>query len=339
MKVFKAGIAGMGIYIPDNFMTACEIAEKSGLPEWVIREKLGIIRKPVPGPDDHPSIMGTKAAVKALKTAHCDPAELDVVIWNGSQYKDYPIWLAGAKAADNIGAKKAWSFDMEAECGSMMIGMKLAKDMIRSDSKINTILLVSGYRNCDFVDYKNPKTRFLYDLGAGGAAMVIKRGAPNEILETSIITDGSFADDVVVPMGGSRESSNCDGLENGRQYLDVPDAESMRERLNSVSTGNFIDVMEGSVAASGYSAKDINYLAILHIKRSMHETIIKNIGIPESRTTYLENYGHIGQNDQVLSICLGIKNGKIKKGDLIVMAGAGIGYIWAATAILWKQEV
>ncbi|NOZ83241.1 MAG: hypothetical protein GXP60_00230 [Epsilonproteobacteria bacterium] len=53
----------------------------------------------------------------------------------------------------------------------------------------------------------------------------------------------------------------------------------------------------------------------------------------------MENYGHIGQNDQVLSIYLGIKNGKIKKGDLVVMAGAGIGYIWAATTILWKQEV
>ncbi len=332
----KVGIAGIGIYIPDNFMTACEIAEKSGLPEWVIREKLGIIRKPIPGPDDHPSVMGTRAAVEALKTAHCDPTELDVVIWNGSQYKDYPIWLAGAKIADNIGAKKAWSFDMEAECGSMMVGMKLAKDMIRSDLKINMILLVSGYRNCDFVNYKNLKTKFLYNLGAGGAAMVIKRNAPSEILETSIITDGSFANDVIVPMGGSRESFNCNGLENGRQYLDVPDAESMRERLNSISTGNFTDIIKRSVTASGYSAKDIDYLAMLHVKRSMHETIIKNIGISDNKTTYLENYGHIGQNDQVLSIYLGIKNGKIKKDNLIMMAGAGIGCIWAATTILWK---
>lgn len=335
----KVGIVGIGVYIPDNFMTSSDIAEKSGLPEWVIREKLGIIRKPIPGPDDHPSVMGTKAAVEALKMAHCDPLNLNVVIWNGSQYKDYPIWLAGAKVADNIGAKKAWSFDMEAECGSMMVGMKLAKDMIRSDSKINTILLVSGYRNCDFVNYENSKTRFLYNLGAGGAAMVIKRGAPSEILETSIITDGSFADDVIVPMGGSREPYNCDGLNNGRQYLDVPDVESMRERLNSVSTGNFIDVIKESVTASGYSAKDIGYFAMLHVKRSMHETIVKNIGISDNRTVYLENYGHIGQNDQILSIYLGIKNGKIKNGDLIVMTGAGIGYIWAASTILWKQEV
>ncbi|NOZ83242.1 MAG: hypothetical protein GXP60_00235, partial [Epsilonproteobacteria bacterium] len=166
-------------------------------------------------------------------------------------------------------------------------GMKLAKDMIVSDSKISTILLVSGYRNCDFVDYKNPKMRFLYNLGAGGAAMVIKRDAPNEILETSIITDGSFADDVIAPMGGSREPCNCDGLKNRRQYLDVPDAESMRERLNSVSTDNFTDVIEKSIATSGYYTKDIDYLAILHVKRSMHKTIIKKIGISDSRTTYL----------------------------------------------------
>jgi len=275
----KIGIAGIGIYVPDNFMTSSDIAEKSGLPERVIKEKLGIIRKPIPGRNDHPSVMGTNAAVKALKMAHCDPSELNVVIWNGSQYKDYPIWLAGAKVADNIGAKKAWSFDMEAECGSMMIGIKLAKDMMRSDSKINAILLVSGYRNCDFVNYKNPKTKFLYNLSAGGAAMVIKRDAPNEILETSIITDSSFVNDIIAPMGGSREPYNCDGLNNGRQYLDFYNAESTKERLNCISMNNFVSVIKESVELSGYSMKDINYLAMSHVKRSMNKAIINSIGL------------------------------------------------------------
>lgn len=334
----KVGVAGIGVYAPKYFWTSEDIAKKSGLPEWVVREKLGVLRKPMPGPDDHPSVMGTKAAIEALKMAQCDPSDVDVLIWNGSQYKDYPIWLAGTKVSFNIGAEKAWSFDMEAECGSMMVGMKLAKDMIRSDSKINTVLLVSGYRNCDFVNYKNPKTRFLYDIGAGGSAMVIKRNAENEILETSTITDGSFAEDVIAPMGGSKEPYNCEGLKVGRQYLDVPKAESMKERLDEVSMKNFIEVIKESTHSSGYSIEDIGYLAILHMKRSAHETVIKGLGISQNKTTYLENYGHLGQNDQVLSIYLGLKSGKIKKGDLIVMVGAGIGYIWSATSILWTKE-
>ena len=334
----KVGIGGIGVYIPNNFWTSKEIAQKAGLPEWVVKDKLGVVRKPMPGPEDHPSVMGTKAAVEALKMANCDPSDVDVLIWNGSQYKDYPIWLAGTKVANDIGAKKAWSFDMEAECGSMIVGMKLAKDMIQADSKINTVLLVSGYRNCDFVNYSNSRTRFLDDIGAGGTAMIIKRNSPNEILESSVITDGSFSEDVVVPMGGSRNPCTCEGLKAGKQYLDVPNPESMKERLNAVSMDNFIGVIKESTRLSGYSVSDIDYLAILHMKRSAHETVLNGLKISPEKTIYLENYGHLGQNDQVLSMYLGLKSGKIKKGNLVVMVGAGIGYIWAAISILWMQE-
>jgi len=332
------GITGIGTYIPNNFWDSQKIAELSDLPKWVVEEKLGIKRKPMPGPDDHTGLMGVKAAIQAMKMAKCDASEIDVVIWNGSQHKDYPIWLAGTYVAEKIGANRAWSFDMEAECGSMMVGMKVAKSLILSDPKINTILLVSGYRNCDFVNYKNPQTRFMYDLGAGGAAMIIKRNAPNSILETVTITDGTFSEDVVVPMGGTKESVSCEGITAGHGYLDVINADSMKERLELLSMDNFIKVIKMSVEQSGYSISDIDYLAILHMKRSAHEEVLKRLNISHDKSIYLEDYGHIGQNDQILSISLALKDEKIKDGDIVVLVGAGIGYIWSATTVAWGKE-
>jgi 3-oxoacyl-[acyl-carrier-protein] synthase-3 len=69
--------------------------------------------------------------------------------------------------------------------------------------------------------------------------------------------------------------------------------------------------------------------------------VLQELGLSEEKTTYLEDYGHLGQNDQVLSIQLGLEQGKIKDGDTIVMVGAGLGFVWASTVVQWgpyKEE-
>ncbi|HNU23057.1 MAG TPA: 3-oxoacyl-[acyl-carrier-protein] synthase III C-terminal domain-containing protein, partial [Mesotoga sp.] len=61
------------------------------------------------------------------------------------------------------------------------------------------------------------------------------------------------------------------------------------------------------------------------------------LGLKENQSTYLDYYGHLGQNDQILSIELGLREGKIKDGDVIVMVGAGLGFVWAATTVKWGK--
>ena len=92
---------------------------------------------------------------------------------------------------------------------------------------------------------------------------------------------------------------------------------------------NFYWVIRESLKRSDRTEKDIGYLAILHFKRSAHNAVLEELGVSEDRTTYLEDCGHLGQNDQVFSIELGLKAGKIKDGDTIVMVGAGLGFVWA----------
>jgi 3-oxoacyl-[acyl-carrier-protein] synthase-3 len=74
---------------------------------------------------------------------------------------------------------------------------------------------------------------------------------------------------------------------------------------------------------------------MLHFKRSAHDGILAELGLDESRSTYLDQYGHLGQNDQLLSIRLGLRDGKIRDGDYVVLVGAGLGFVWAASVIRW----
>jgi len=152
-------------------MTAASIAGLSGIPVDVVREKMGIKQKPVPGPEDHTCQMGIWAARQALARAGFDPSLIDVVIYTGEEYKEYPLWTAGIKLQHEIGAHRAWSFDVQLRCGTNIMALKLAKSLMLADSGINTVLLAGGYRNCDLVDYTNPRSRFLYNLAAGGAAI------------------------------------------------------------------------------------------------------------------------------------------------------------------------
>ena len=334
----RIGVDGIGIYIPETFMYASEIAEKTGIPEDVITRKFGVIKKPIPGTGDTPSSMAIKASMDAIESSGVSPEDIDLVIWNGAQHKDYPCWLAGLKVAEEIGARKAWSFDMEAMCGSMMAGMDVAKSIMMARDDVNTVLLASGYRNVDLIDLQNPGTRFMLDLGAGGAAVILRKGMnQNLILSSAFKGDGSFSEDCVVPVAGAAKWPMEPKDVNRYAFEMTDNVDDFKKRLSERTMPNFYAVIRESLQKSGYSEKDIDYLAILHFKRSAHLAVLEELGLSQEQTVYLEDFGHLGQNDQLLSIKLGLEKGRIKDGSVIVLVGAGLGFVWAATTLKWGK--
>jgi 3-oxoacyl-[acyl-carrier-protein] synthase-3 len=334
----QIGILSTGVYLPDQVMTGKEIAAMAGIPEVVVEEKMGIKSKCVPGSDDHTCEMGIIAAKRAIEKAGIDPLEIDLVIYIGEEHKEYPLWTAGIKLQEEIGAFNAWAFDVALRCGTTVMALKVAKNMMLSDPEITTVLLAGGYRNVDFIDYENPRTRFMFNLGAGGGAILLKKGHDeNLLLETEIMTDGSFSEDVVVVAGGTKNPISIEALEQRLNKLDVLDPEGMKQRLEEKSMTNFLKVIRESARKSGYLEKDISYLAILHMKKSAHEYVLRELGLSGDQSIYLEDYGHIGQIDQILSLELALEQGKVKEGDLVVFVSAGIGYAWGATSIKWGK--
>lgn len=325
-----------GTYTPKTFITAAEISERSGIPEWVIRDKMGILRKPIPGRDDHTNAMGLWAAQDALRQADFPPEEIDLVLCTTEEWKEYPLWTAGIKLAYDLGARRAWAIDVQMRCATTMATLQLAKAMMLSDADVNTVLIAGGYRNGDFLDYTNQRSRFAFGLSAGGGAILLRKGHPrNQLFESAVRVDGSFSLDVLIPAGGTMEPLTAEALSAHRNRLDCPDPEGMKERLDALSMQNFLGVMDDALAKSGFSRGDIDYLNILHIKPSAHQYILNELGLREDQSYYLSEYGHIGQQDQPLSIKLGVESGRLGDGMLMVMVAAGIGYAWSASVVRW----
>jgi 3-oxoacyl-[acyl-carrier-protein] synthase III len=333
--MISVGIAGFATWFPRQIQTAAELALLTGIPENVLREKMGIVQRHVAAEDETVTHMASLAVQQAIAQAGVDPAQIGLVISHGSEHKDHLVWNAAAKIMQTIGAVNAYAFEMYALCAGAPIALQTARALMQADPRLEYVLLAAGSRENDLINFRNDRSRFMFNFGSGGGAILLKRGATeNVILGASAITDGSLSETVILtPAAVAEGDPAVVGEVSGR--LDVTDAAYMAERLGQVSLPNFVRVIREAVEQSGAALSDVRFLGITHMKKSFYLEILQAIGLTAEQSVYLDHYGHVQSVDQALALQLGLAQGKIQPGDLIVLAGAGTGYTWSAVAVRW----
>jgi 3-oxoacyl-[acyl-carrier-protein] synthase-3 len=335
MSALNIGIIGTGLYFPASIEKAAALVATTQIPEHVLREKMGIRQRHIAGESDTVSYMASEAAKKAIAQAGIDPAQINMVISHGSEYKDHVIWNAAGKIQHNVGAVNAFAFEMYALCAGAPIAMNIARSMMLADPHLKYVLLAAASRENDLINLSNQRARFMFNFGAGGGAILLKRDAEkNLILGSAAITDGSLSETVML----TREPDALDNEPIKGDYhgmLDVQNADYMAERLGENSLENFVKVMRDAVEKSGYALEDVKFLGITHMKKSFYVQILEAIGLTPEQSVYLEDYGHVQSVDQIIALELGLKQGEIQAGDVILLAGAGTGYTWSAICVKW----
>nr|WIF89239.1 3-oxoacyl-ACP synthase [Acholeplasma laidlawii] len=252
------------------------------------------------------------------------------------EWKEYPLTTSALYVQDRIGAVNAWGIDVQNRCCTTVSALKMAKDMLLADPEVHVIMVVGGYRNGDFVDYTDKNMSMMFNLGAGGGAIILKKNyGKNLLLGSHMISDGSLSRTAGVEIGGIINPITKENMDEAKHSLRLLDPVKMKNRLNDVSMPNWYKCIDESLRKSNLERKDIDFLNILHIKRSGHLSMLSELGLTEDRTIYLEDYGHIGQIDQILTLHLALEQGKVKDGTVMAMIAAGIGYVWAANIIQW----
>ncbi len=343
MNQTTVGIASVGIYLPEGRLTAAEIAAESGMPEWVVREKLGIVSKTRARPDEHPNQMAVWAALDCLSKTDIKPEEIDVVLCTTEEWREYLLWTTGVNLAHEIGATRAWAIDLHMRCATTIGALKIARDMMLADPEINTILIAGGYRIGDLIDFKNARTSFMFNISAGAGAMLLRRNHPrNHVLGAHLITDGSMSKHVLVPASGTVQFPTDAAVAQGLFKFDLVEPEAMKNRLNAVSMPNWLQCVDEALRKSGrrldgarYTRADIDFLNMVLVKPSAHREMLANLGLTDTQAVYLSEYGHVGEQDSIINIVEGVRQGRLKDGDLMVIIGAGIGYVWGAACVKW----
>ena len=213
----RISLAATASYLPERWMTAAELGERSAIPEQVIVEKFGLRGKHIAAEDEHVSDLSVRAAERLLAEAGVDPEAIDVVMYYGSMWKDYAVWQAAPWIAHRLGCTRAYAVEYDnVSCGTP-VALRLARDMLLAEDELKTILVVAACRESYLLDYANERSRFMFSFGDGAVAgLLVRDSVENELLGCHAITDGSLALQVKVPRGGSVHAND------GYGYLDDP---------------------------------------------------------------------------------------------------------------------
>jgi 3-oxoacyl-[acyl-carrier-protein] synthase-3 len=329
----RVGLAATAAYLPERWMTAAEIGEASGIPEDVLIEKFGLRGKHIAAADEHVSDLSVKAATALLEEQGLDPVDVDIVLYFGSMWREYPVWQAAPWIAHRLGCTHAYALEYaNVSCGTP-VALRLARNLLRAEPELRNVLLVAACRESYLLDYENERSRFMFNFGDGAVAGLLTRDAPHAVLGAHAITDGSFSLQVKVPAGGSVEPASAETVAARRHYLDVADPTEMKDGLDAVSLPNFVAVARGALEGSSARLEDVSLLCGIHMKRSMHEAILRELGI--ERAVYLDDTGHMSGVDPLLGVDRASRAGELAAGDLVLLLAAGTGYTWAATVLRW----
>jgi 3-oxoacyl-[acyl-carrier-protein] synthase-3 len=328
--VTTVSLAATASYLPERWMPAAEVAARSGIPETVIVEKFGLRGKHIAAEDEHVSDLSVRAAESLLADADIDPESIDVVMYYGSMWKDYAVWQAAPWIAHRIGATRAYAVEYDnVSCGTP-VALRIARDMLLAEDELRRILVVAACRESYLLDYGNERSRFMFNFGDGAVAGLLEKdGGRNALLGCHGITDGSFSLQVKVPSGGSVSPNG------GYRYLDVADPGEMKAGLDQVSLQNFVAAARGALERSGATLADVGYLCGIHMKPSMHRTLVDELGLNASRAAYLDDTGHMSGVDPLLALDRAARNGDLRDGELVLLLAAGTGYTWAASVVRW----
>ncbi|MCL2367581.1 MAG: 3-oxoacyl-ACP synthase [Oscillospiraceae bacterium] len=341
------GLVDYAIYLPEGFISAAELSPLVNVPAEVLREKMGIHSKRRGTPEDQPGIMAAKSAKALLDKTGFDPMDIDMILYGGETYAEYGCWTVGIYVQEEIGAKNAYAWDLSFRCAGLPLSLKVAKDMMLADPKLQNVLVCSGNNNAQLIDYQDPNQSFMFNMAPGAFAMLLRRDHDeNVILGSHVITDSSFTLDIVRETGGCANLLTQEMVEEMAKdpekirrfnLLTLRDVESMRTRLNAVSGAHFTGVVRGACENSGITPADLEFFGCVHIGNRAHYGIMKALELDEEKTVFLWEDGHCGQVDPLLAMDYGLKAGKVKDGDYVALVGAGTGYAFCSSIIRWGK--
>jgi len=330
------GIKSIGCYLPDQMMTSHDMAQLSDIPPSVFADKIGIVQKPIAGADEHPSQMGVKAAVDALGKAGIAASEIDLIVYCGAGDYDYRFWSPAAKIQSEIGAGDAFAFEVRNFCNSGNLGIHICRNMLLADASYRYALVVCSDKLSHLLNYSDPACLSTFIMADGAAAVVLEKGGKtNRILAYHGMTDGSLADFLKIPAGGTRvpyDAERCSHL------LNVDNPEELERIFSELYLKNYQLVVKASLEKSGYGLDDVHLLLTNQVKKTLAQQILMALGLREDQTlSTLSEFGHLGPADTLLGLAKSLELGKVAPGNIVVLASSAAGFSWAALTLHWLE--
>jgi len=322
-------IAGTGSYLPEKVLTNDDLSTfVDTSDEWIVT-RTGIKSRHIAADDEFTSHLASKAAIKALEQAGMAAAEVELIIVATIT----PDTLTPATACyvqQQIGAHSAVAFDISAACSGFLYAMKLAKRLIEGGA-FNNALIIGAEKLSAFVNWEDRTTCVLFGDGAGAAILRASKEGEGRILATDMGTDGRQTHLLSIPGGGSACPITINNAGDRLATLAMLGKEVFKHAVTRMkNSANTV------IERAGLTAQDIALVIPHQANLRIIDAIASRLDVPSDRVfVNLHKYGNTSAAAIAIALDEANREGKIKRGDKIVMVAFGAGLTWAAAAIEW----
>ena len=315
--------------VPERVMTNKELAQMVDTSDDWIVSRTGIRERRIAEDDQTTASLATEAALEAISVANIRPKDIDLIIVATSS-PEYLFPATACLVQNNLGADKAGAFDLLAACTGFIYALNMASQAIRTGSA-NTAVVIGSETLSRLVNWKDRSTCILFGDGAG--AFVLQAGEePAGLLSCVMRSDGSGADLLILPAGGSALPPSLDTIREGLHYIDMNGREVFR-----FATRVMTQATEDAVEQAGLNMADLNLVIPHQANQRIIETALKNLDIPNERCVInLDRYGNTSTASIPIATCEAMDEGRIKPGDNIAFVGFGAGLTWGAAVARWS---
>ncbi len=326
-----AQIIGWGYTVPEKVITNHDLEQIVDTTDEWIRSRTGIEERRVAAdPKETTATLAIEAARRALEVADVHASKLDLIICSTSS-PEYIFPSTASVVQDAIGAENAGAFDLSAACSGFVYALSMARGHILAGDA-EYVLVIGAETLSRIVDWTDRNTCVLFGDGAG-AVLIAASPVPGGILACELGSDGSGADLLMIPAGGSAMPASLETVSSGNHFIKMDGKAVYRFAVRVMA-----DATRAVLDKAGLSIGDLD-LVIPHQAnlRIVQNSVLKQLRIPEDKVfVNLQKYGNTSTASIPIALCEAIQAGKVKPGDNLVFVGFGGGLTWAACAIQWS---
>lgn len=323
-----ARIAGWGKYLPARVMSNAELEALVETSDAWIRSRSGIGKRRIAAADETTATMGTHAAREALATADLEARDLDLIVVATSTPDHYAYPSSACLIQAALGAQRAGAFDLSAACSGFVYALVTAAQFIQTGA-YRHVLVVGSDVNSRILDWRDRTTCVLFGDGAG-AVVLAASPQPGGLLAFELGADGTGAEHLLVPAGGSRLPPSHETVERREHYIRMNGPEVYRFSTQIVPA-----VIQRLCRQAAVSPAAVDLLIPHQANSRIIESAARRLALQDQAVfTNLENYGNTSAAYIPIALCEALAAGRLHPGQLLALVGFGAGLTWAGA--LWR---
>ncbi|MDR0362438.1 MAG: ketoacyl-ACP synthase III [Planctomycetota bacterium] len=324
-----ARIAGTGRYLPERRLTNRDLEQIVDTNDEWIRQRTGIIERRIAAPDQATSDLAYEAAKLAIADAGLQPADIDQIIV-ATVSPDTVFPSTACRLQHKLGCREIPAFDLAAACSGFIYALAVARTGIASGS-FDNVLIVGAECLSRFVDYEDRGTCILFGDGAGAAVLSVARDNGPGIIDTHFAADGSGADLMILPGGGSRIPATHEMVDRRLQYIRMEGRVVYKQAISKI-----VMLVNESLERCNLTRDDIDLIIPHQMNARIIQSAAKHLNLPmEKIFVNIDRYGNTSAATIPIAIDEAKSGGMLKQGDLVCLVTFGGGMTWASALLRW----